>query len=71
MFNDPQWWDELADVPSSARDTRPVITVRAGEIDTLASRAEQAILRSGFPLFQRGYDLVRPVSHEVPLRKAA
>ncbi|MGI4794196.1 MAG: hypothetical protein ACRYG8_08970 [Janthinobacterium lividum] len=47
-------------------DTRPVIQIRAGILDRLATEIEQALIAAGVPIYQRGASLVRPVQFEVP-----
>ncbi|MGI4939846.1 MAG: hypothetical protein ACRYHQ_04650, partial [Janthinobacterium lividum] len=47
-------------------DTRPVIQIKAGVVDRLATEAEDVLIASGRPVFQRGSALVRPVTFEVP-----
>ncbi len=44
----------------------PVIRVVAGELHTITTAAEDALLSSGLPLFQRGNGLVQPISRDVP-----
>jgi putative DNA primase/helicase len=44
---------------------KPVIRVRAGELDTLATKGEEALCASNLPIYQRGDVLVRPISKEV------
>jgi putative DNA primase/helicase len=44
---------------------RPVIIVQGGGLSREASEGERALLQSGFPVYQRGSVLVRPVSDEV------
>jgi putative DNA primase/helicase len=43
---------------------KPLITVEAGELHTMASAAEDAIIGAGEPIYQRGNSLVRPVTRE-------
>lgn len=47
-------------------DDRPLISIKAGFLDKLATEAEDVLLASGLPVFQRGSALVRPVAFEVP-----
>lgn len=42
----------------------PLITVEAGELHTMATAAENAILAAGVAIYQRGNNLVRPVTRE-------
>jgi hypothetical protein len=49
--------------------TRPTIQTKAGRPDLLATEAEDAIITSGLPVFQRGRELVRPAQFEVPASK--
>ena len=44
---------------------RPAIRVEAGMLDILATQAEDALIGSTLPIFQRGDLLVRPMSWEV------
>ena len=44
---------------------KPRILVRAGELDTLATKGEAALCSSSLPIYQRGDVLVRPISKEV------
>ena len=48
---------------------RPVIQAKAGRPDLLATLAENAIMDSGLPIFQRGRELVRPAQFDVPASK--
>lgn len=45
---------------------RPLIRVIAGELHTAATAGEEALIRSGLAIYQRGKDLVQPVSKEAP-----
>ena len=55
-----------AEVPFEAiRHSGKVIRVVTGEMHLTATAAENAIISSGLAVFQRGPDLVRPVSREV------
>jgi hypothetical protein len=45
---------------------RRVIRVEAGQIDILSTQAEDELIGSGLPVFQRGGMLVRPTAWEVP-----
>ena len=63
-------YDEEGPPPFTDEDDRgdkqkPVIAVRAGELDTLATKGEEALCASDLPIFQRGDVLVRPISKEV------
>jgi putative DNA primase/helicase len=51
--------------PSPEPTTKPTILVRAGELDTLATKGEAALCSSDLPIYQRGDVLVRPISKEV------
>ena len=51
--------------PAQDRQPKPIIKVEAGQIDILATEAEDALIRSTLPVFQRGDSLVRPMSWEV------
>jgi putative DNA primase/helicase len=44
----------------------PVIRVTAGELHTITTAAEHALIASGLPVYQRGNTLVQPVTREVP-----
>lgn len=46
-------------------DTRPVITIKAGEHSAVADRAEKTLLTAGVPFFQRSNSLVRPIIETV------
>ena len=46
-------------------DTRPIIQVIPGELDRLATEAENALLDSSLPIFQRGRNIVTPIAREV------
>ena len=46
-------------------DSKPLIQVLAGEIDLIATQAEDALIASSLPVFQRGESLVRPLAWEV------
>ena len=69
-------WTRDKGVPNGQRELRriwekagtagPVIRVTAGELHTNTSEAENALIASGLPIYQRGKDLVRPVTREVP-----
>ena len=43
----------------------PTIRVTPGELDVLATQAEDALIASKLPVYQRGRKLVRPASQEV------
>lgn len=43
----------------------PTIAIRAGKLSNTATQGEMAILDAGFPIYQRGIALVRPVQQEV------
>ena len=45
---------------------RPVIKLEAGLLDVLATEAEAAIIARGVPVYQRGRQMVRPATQEVP-----
>ena len=55
--------------PSNAADGRPVVQIVNGELDRLATEAEEALIGSKLPIFQRGVDLVRPITREVSAAK--
>ena len=55
--------DALEHEPPQPRP--PVIIVDPGRLDLAASKAEQALIRSGVPIYQRGNELVRPGQCEV------
>jgi len=44
----------------------PLIQVVAGELHNVVTAAEDAILKAGEPIYQRGHALVRPATREVP-----
>jgi putative DNA primase/helicase len=50
--------------PPPAKPT--TITVEPGQIDVLATKAEDALITAGLPIFQRGGMLVRPAAWSVP-----
>ena len=52
--------------PDAAPADAPQIQVRVGELHVAATEAEDAILQSGLPVYQRSKWLVRPISREVP-----
>lgn len=60
--------------PKRARPTReqrtptglPLIVITAGELHTITTSAEDAIIKAAVPIFQRGSGLVRPVTRETP-----
>ena len=54
---------------SEEGDLRPVIRIVAGELDRIATEAELALIEAGLPIFQRGSDLVRPITREVSAAK--
>jgi len=45
---------------------RPLITVRAGELHTMATEAEEALIGSAAPFYVRGGAIVRPVVDRLP-----
>ena len=55
--------------PRDPNDQRPTILIAAGELDRVATEAEDALIQSGLPIFQRGLDLVRPITREVSASK--
>ena len=57
--------DSLRDRPPVDHNSRPLIRLAAGQLDTIADAAEAAIVASGLPVFRRGHELVRPVTREV------
>ena len=50
-------------------DKRPAIRILAGQLDRLATEAEEAIVAAGLPIYQRGSDLVRPTARDVSASK--
>ena len=44
----------------------PVIRVTAGELHTITTAAEDVLIASGLPIYQRGNALVQPVTRQVP-----
>lgn len=50
--------------PSPVADARPVVKLAAG-VDVIATLAEDALMLSRLPVFQRGASLVRPVVQDV------
>ena len=55
--------------PVDDGDLRPAIRVIAGELDRIATEAELALIEARLPIFQRGHDLVRPMTREVSAAK--
>lgn len=43
---------------------KPVIRIVAGELHTMTTAAEDALITAGTPIYQRGNNLVRPVARE-------
>lgn len=67
---DDEWLNsEFGASDDSPPPERPSIQVSEGRVDLLATDAEQAIIDSGLPVFQRGQELVRPAQFEVPASK--
>jgi hypothetical protein len=54
-------WDK-----ASPTSTGPVIRVIAGQLHITTTAAEDALIASGLPIYQRGDGLVQPVTREVP-----
>jgi len=50
-------------------DSRPVIRIKAGYLDRIASEGEQALIAAAATIYQRGRSLVRPFLFEVPASK--
>lgn len=48
---------------------RPLITIRAGDLASIATEAEAALIAAGVPFFKRGGVLVRPIADSVPAAK--
>lgn len=57
---------ELRRVWDKAAAKGPVIRVTAGELHTVTTAAEDALLASGLPIYQRGDSLVQPIVRDVP-----
>lgn len=57
-------WDRVA--PPASRDGRPVIINGPGRWHIMAAQAQNALAKSGIPIYQRGLELVRPLVIEVP-----
>ena len=53
----------------SGQPDKPAIDVVAGELDLIATKAEAALTGAKLPVFQRGIQLVRPISQEVAASK--
>jgi hypothetical protein len=51
--------------PSDAPSSRPVIRVQAGELHSIATKAEEALINAKAPLYARGGEIVRPIVEEV------
>jgi putative DNA primase/helicase len=49
---------------------RPIIRLKAGFLDLLATEAERILIKSGMPIYQRGRSLVRPIRAEVPASRS-
>ena len=45
---------------------KPLIRIVAGELHTMTTEAEDALIAAGTAIYQRGNSLVRPVTREVP-----
>jgi putative DNA primase/helicase len=52
-------------IDPAAAIARPVIFIRAGELHTMATEAETALIEAGAPMYVRG-GIVRPVIDELP-----
>jgi hypothetical protein len=65
-FDDPGY---QAAVDADPQAPKPTIEVIAGKIAKTTTIAEQALIDSGIPLYQRGQSLVRPAMQEVPASK--
>jgi putative DNA primase/helicase len=65
-FDDPSY---QAAVDADPQAPKPTIEVIAGKIAQTTTIAEQALIDSGIPLYQRGQSLVRPAMQEVPASK--
>jgi putative DNA primase/helicase len=66
--DDPEKWLKARIEPETVKTgcaDKPTIQVIAGMVDIHATQAEDALLSSGFPIFQRGEALVRPAQWEV------
>jgi putative DNA primase/helicase len=48
---------------------RPLITIRAGDLASIATEAEAALVAAGVPFFKRGGVIVRPIADSVPAAK--
>jgi len=57
---------ELRRIWDKAGATGPTIRVEPGELHTATTAAEDALIASGLPIFQRGRALVQPICVEVP-----
>ena len=55
--------------PAQEGDTRREIRIVASELHRLATEAENAILDANLAIYQRGSDLVRPITREVSAAK--
>jgi putative DNA primase/helicase len=61
---DPGWNE-----PERDGANRPVIVIRAGEMHSMATAAEGALIEMGAPLYVRGENIVRPVLDQMPASK--
>jgi putative DNA primase/helicase len=69
---DPEaWLNERLNIGSddavpneAAPRAKPVITVISGQIDAIATDAEEVLRKSSLPVFRRGNSLVRPIAKE-------
>lgn len=57
---------ELKRIWEKAGASGPVIRVVAGELHLTTTAAEEALIASGLPIYQRGDGLVQPIAREVP-----
>jgi len=67
----PEEWDSIEAINGRASPDRerPAILVQAGRVDLIASQAEAALIDAGVEVYQRGRELVLPVTQEVPASK--
>ena len=67
----PEEWDAItAEIAAPIADgAKPVIIVKVGRIDAIATQGEDTIISQGIEAFQRGREIVRPSQQEVPASK--
>jgi len=74
---DPDWIeptleafiDEVFDIPDSALAIRSRIRIRAGELHSVTTKAEESLIAFDAPLFSRGANIVRPIVEDAEAAK--